>query len=235
MTLRRALEIYEERTLFSTESELLDDLLEGGIRTGELVEVFGASNTGKTLLGLQVAVSAISRGYTCALVDTEGQFRPERLASICEAMSLDTSKILEGLFAIRAETTDRQFDAVRALREDRELISCKLVIIDTLTKNFSLEYPGNKMTAKRQSLLAVYLNLLARDAYFHDRAVLLLNRVAAVPSEGQDKEVDIGGDAVGRFATKVVHLRRIESTIIASRVDEKKTNCRLKIDKVGLR
>ncbi|MDG6925244.1 MAG: hypothetical protein JRN09_01695 [Nitrososphaerota archaeon] len=234
MTLRKALEVDAGRTIFSSGSGVLDGLLEGGFKTGEVVEVFGASNTGKTQLGLQAAVDSVSMGFSCALVDTEGQFRPERLSSICASRGVEDATVLSAVFVIRAESSRRQLDAVKKLREREELRNCKLILIDTLTKNFTLEYPGSAMTGRRQTALGAYLNTLARDAFLHDRAVIALNRVASVGHTGYEKEVGIGGETVRRFSQKELHLRRSGTYVMASRPALSRTEVRLSITDRGL-
>ncbi len=234
MTLRRALEVAGARTTFSSGSETLDSMLRGGFRTGELVEVFGASKTGKTQLAMQAAISAVSRGFTCTFVDTEGQFRPERLASICDVRGVDAEKVLASVYSIRAESTRRQLQAIAKLRADEGPPNCRMVIVDTLTKNFTLEYPGSKMVGRRQTALGAYLNQLARDAYFRDRAVIALNRVTAVSVEGNDLEVDIGGETVRHFMQKVAYLRRSGDFVMASRPDLNGPETRVRITDEGL-
>lgn len=234
MTMRRALEVSDARSTFSSGSETLDSLLGGGFRTGELTEVFGASNTGKTQLGMQAAISAASLGHTCAFVDTEGQFRPERLASICDERGVDAEHVLASVYAIRAENTARQLEAVAKLRTDEGPHNCKMVIVDTLTKNFTLEYPGSKMVGRRQTLLGAYLNQLARDAYIWDSAVIALNRVTAVTVEGNDLEIDIGGETVRHFMQKVVYLRRSADFVMASRPDLSGREMKARITNRGL-
>lgn len=234
MTMRRALEVGETRRTISTGSATLDVLVDGGLRTGEVVEVFGGSNTGKTQLGMQAAISSYAQGSTTAFVDTEGQFRPERLASICKARALDPDPILRSVFAIRAESVSRQASATTGIRDDPALENCKLVVIDTLSKNFSLEYPGAKATGQRQTVLGAYLNATARFAFMEDWAVLLLNRVASVGTEGAEREVDVGGETVRHFCQKVVHLRRSGDFVMASRADLLGPEVRLRIGEGGL-
>lgn len=234
MTLRKAIELEGLRTVLSSGSHTLDGLLSGGFRTGEVTEVFGASNTGKTQLGLQTAVLAVTRGFSCAFVDTEGQFRPERLSSICASRGVDGSRVLSAVYVIRAETTLRQLEAVARLREQEELQNCKLVIVDTLTKNFTLEYAGSKMTGRRQTSLGAYLNTLARDAYLNDRAVMVLNRVASIGPSPYSREVDIGGETVRHFSQKVVRLRRSGTYVMASRAEARGPEVRLSITDGGL-
>jgi RecA/RadA recombinase len=235
MTMRQALELDGRRVTFSSGSTTLDGVLEGGFRTGELVEVFGASNTGKTQLAMQSAISVASQARaSVAFIDTEGQFRPERLSSICVNRDVDPATVLPRVYSVRAENTRRQVEAIARLRREKELSNCKMVIVDTLTKNFTLEYAGSKMAGKRQTALGAYLNRLSRDAYLHDRAVVLLNRVASVGSDGNEREVDIGGETVRHFAQKVVYLRRSGEFVMASRADENGAEVRTKITDSGL-
>lgn len=234
MTLRRAVVVDQGRRTFSSGAPTLDTILEGGFRTGEMVEVFGGSNTGKTLLSLQVAAIAAGAGFTTAIVDTEGQLRPERLATVCRSRGLDPSEVLPSVFVMRAESTDRQLLVMSKLRGEASLANCKLLVVDTLSKNFTLEYGGSKSVGKRQTALGAYLNILSRDAFLHDRAVILLNRVASVTVEGLDREVDIGGETVRHFAQKAVYLRRSLDYIMASRADLLGPEVRLRIKDEGL-
>ncbi len=234
MTLRRALELDGKRTIFSSGSETLDALLDGGFKTGEIVEVYGASNSGKTQLAVQTGVTVASLGFSCTFVDTEGQFRPERVASISAGRGVDAQKALAAIYSIRAETTARQLEAIVRLRSDEGPANCKLVVVDTLTKNFTLEYPGSRMVGRRQTLLGAYLNRLARDAYQRDRAVIALNRVSAVTVEGSDAEVDIGGETVRHFSQKVLYLRRSGDFVMASRPDLRGPEVRTRMTESGL-
>jgi DNA repair protein RAD51 len=188
-----------------------------------LVEVFGASGTGKTQLAIQCALSAASAGYSCAYVDTEGQFRPERLASICESRGFDTAKILPLVYCIRADDTRQQEGAIGMVNENEMLKGCRFVAVDTVTKNFTLEFSGSRSVASRQTALGAYLNRLARDAFLHDRAVLLLNRVASVGLEGEAREVGIGGETLRHFVQKSVWLQKRGEKVYASLTGEQGT------------
>jgi RecA/RadA recombinase len=216
MSLREARDLSGTRLVFSSGSAVLDRILGSGLRTGEMVEVFGASGTGKTQLAIQCALSAASAGYSCAYVDTEGQFRPERLASICESRGFDTAKILPLVYCIRADDTPQQEGAIGMVNENEMLKGCRFVAIDTVTKNFTLEFSGSRSVVSRQTALGAYLNRLARDAFLHDRAVLLLNRVASVGLEGEVREVGIGGETLRHFVQKSVWLQKRGAKVCAS-------------------
>ncbi len=223
MTLRQASERDGDRLVFSSGSQAIDRLLGGGFRTSEMVEVFGASGTGKTQLALQSTISVAAAGFSCAYVDSEGQFRPERLSSICEARGFEPAKVLPSVFCVRADSTQQQLDAISMVRGNENLRRCRMVVVDTVTRNFTLELGGSKLVASRQSALGAYLNRLARDAYSHDRAVLLLDRVASVGRDEYAREVDIGGETLRHFVQRAIRVQRRGGNVYASRADEGNT------------
>ena len=74
----------------TTGSKELDKLLNGGIETGSITEMFGEFRTGKSQLCHTMAVTCqlpIDMGGAegkCLYIDTEGTFRPERLLAVAE-------------------------------------------------------------------------------------------------------------------------------------------------------
>ncbi len=234
MSLKYALDLARRRTVFSSGSEGLDRLLGGGFRTGESIEVFGASNSGKTQAAMQATLSPASKGFTAAFVDTEGTFRPERLSKMAEARGLDADLVLSRVFVFRAETTAQQLEA---LRSGRKLEGCKMVVVDTVTKNFTLELGGATMAPRRQAALATYLNRLNWDAIAHDRALVLTNRVAAVPGQvigAAYREVAIGGETMSRSVQKVVRLERNDGKVRATLLGRENRQVEASITSSGL-
>lgn len=87
-------------TRLTTGSEDLDRCLGGGIETGSLTELFGEFRTGKTQLCHTLCVTCQlptdqNGGEGRALyIDTEGTFRPERIAEIATRWGMDRTYIL---------------------------------------------------------------------------------------------------------------------------------------------
>ncbi|XP_021364527.1 DNA repair protein RAD51 homolog 1-like [Mizuhopecten yessoensis] len=87
----------------STGSKELDKLLQGGIETGSITEIFGEFRTGKTQICHTLAVTCqlpidMGGGEGKALyVDTEGTFRPERLLAVAERYVNTANTISIGL------------------------------------------------------------------------------------------------------------------------------------------
>ena len=157
--------------------------------------------SGKTQLAFQAAVMVASRGGEVAYIDTEGTFRPERIAKMAASRALEAEAVLSRIFCRRAASVEEQMESVSRMNEDRRLKGCKMVVVDTVGKNFALEYGGEERMMERQSRLSVYLNRIARDAFINDRAVLLTSRVASIGPGAISKEVDLGGSTLRRFVT----------------------------------
>ena len=96
-----ALEDRKTLVTLTTGSTELDKLLEGGIETGSITEVFGEFRTGKTQLchtlcvTCQMPVTDGGAEGKAIYIDTEGTFRPQRLQAIAERFGLDPSVALE--------------------------------------------------------------------------------------------------------------------------------------------
>ena len=200
----------------STGSSGLDTLTGGGFEEGKITEVFGPSNSGKTQLAIQATVMAAARGWKSVYVDTESTFRPERLVQMAESRGIDAEAALESVFSLRARDVEAQSRVLKRMADDQRVSPAKLVVVDTVTKNFSLEFPGRERTGRRQGALGSYLNRIAIDAYLHRRVVLLTNRVASITRNGISRDVNVGGLTLGRFVSKSVRLEREGGSVYAN-------------------
>lgn len=214
----RAAEVSRSLGTLTTGSSALDRILGGGFQEGKLSEVFGPSNSGKTQLAMQAAVMAAGRGWSSLYVDTESTFRPERVQEIAQSRGIDPSLALNLVYWVRAKDVQAQVEVLASMREDRRVKASKLVVVDTLTKNFSLEFPGRERTGRRQGALGAYLQGMALDAYLRRRVVLLTNRVASIPGDGRSQVVDLGGLTLRKFVSRSLRLTR-EGGRIEARVE----------------
>ena len=65
----------------------LDAALDGGLGLEWLVEIYGEAGSGKTQFCLTLAASTIARGQRVFWIDSEGDFRPNRLVEILDGRS----------------------------------------------------------------------------------------------------------------------------------------------------
>ena len=201
----------------TTGSENLDNLLGGrGIETRAITEAFGAYGSGKTQLGLSLAVSAqlpADKGGAngkAVYIDTEGTFRPERVKQIAESIGANPEKVLKNIFVARAFNADHQIlliDKVGEMIGGGEPI--RLVIIDSLTAHFRAEFSGRGQLADRQQKLNKYIHNLMKLADQHNLAIYVTNQVMANPAVMfGDPTVAVGGNIVGHASTYRIYLRR---------------------------
>jgi DNA repair protein RadA len=207
----------EEVLNITSGSKNFDKLLGGkGIETKAITEAFGAYGSGKTQLGLCLAVYAqlpIENGGAngkAVFIDTEGTFRPERIRQIAEGIGANPEKVLKNIFVARAFNSDHQIlllDKITEMIKNGEPI--RLVVIDSLTAHFRAEYSGRGMLADRQQKLNKYLHTLMKLAEQHNLAVYVTNQVMANPAMMfGDPTTAIGGNIVGHASTYRIYLRR---------------------------
>ena len=201
----------------TTGSKSLNELLGGkGLESRAITEAFGAYGSGKTQLGLTLAVNVQlppekggSDGKS-VFIDTEGTFRPLRIRQIAEAMGANPENVLKNIFVARAFNSDHQ---ILLLEKISDMIKkgepIKLVIIDSLTAHFRAEFSGRGQLADRQQKLNRYLHNLMKIAEQHNLAVYVTNQVMANPAQMfGDPTTAIGGNIVGHASTYRIYLRR---------------------------
>lgn len=85
-----------------------------GLETQSITEVHGEWRTGKTQLchtlcvTCQLPVEAGGAAGKAAYIDTEGTFRPEKIAAIADRFGLDANSVLENITTARAYTYEQQ-------------------------------------------------------------------------------------------------------------------------------
>ena len=214
----------------TTGSKNLNDLFGGkGVESRAITECYGAFGSGKTQLGLTLAVNVQmpkeqgGAGGKAVFIDTEGTFRPDRIRQIAEGIGANPEKVLKNILVARAFNSDHQIlllDKITELiKEQKEPI--KLIIIDSLTAHFRAEFAGRGQLADRQQKLNKYLHHLMKLAEQHNVVIYVTNQVMSNPAMMfGDPTTAIGGNIVGHASTYRVYLRRgKQGTRVAKMID----------------
>nr|CAD1822559.1 unnamed protein product [Ananas comosus var. bracteatus] len=116
----------------ATGSRELDKILEGGIETGSITEIYGEFRSGKTQLCHTLCVTCqlpLDQGGgegKAMYIDAEGTFRPQRLLQIADRFGLNGADVLENVAYARAYNTDHQsrllLEAASMMVETRHVI-----------------------------------------------------------------------------------------------------------------
>lgn len=202
----------------TTGSKELDKLLNGGIETGSITEMFGEFRTGKSQLCHTMAVTCqlpIDMGGAegkCLYIDTEGTFRPERLLAVAERYGLSGNDVLDNVATARAYNTDHQtqllIQASAMMAESRYA----LIVIDSATALYRTDYSGRGELSARQMHLARFLRMLLRLADEFGVAVMVTNQVVAqvdgAAMFSADPKKPIGGNIMAHASTTRLYFRK---------------------------
>ncbi|KAL2377950.1 Meiotic recombination protein dmc1 [Blastomyces dermatitidis] len=209
-------------------------------RSMSISEVYGEFRCGKTQLSHTMSVVAQlpkdmggAEGKV-AYIDTEGTFRPERIAQIAERFGVDPDSALENIAYARALNSEHQLELLNTLAKEFAGGEYRLLIIDSIMNCFRVDYCGRGELADRQQKLNQFLMKLAHMAEGEYRCVhphilwtawltscvlefnvcvLMTNQVQSDPGAsalfaGADGRKPVGGHILAHASTTRVLLRK---------------------------
>nr|BAB83902.1 homologue of the bacterial recA and yeast RAD51/DMC1 [Aeropyrum pernix] len=199
----------------TTGSRNLDELLGGGIETKTITELFGEFGSGKTQICHQLSVNVQlpeDKGGLegkAVYIDTEGTFRWERIEQMARGVGLDPDEVMKNIYWIRAINSHHQIAIVDKLFTMVKNDNIKLVVVDSVTSHFRVEFPGRENLAMRQQLLNRHLHQLMRLADIFNVAVVITNQVMARPDVFYgDPTQAVGGHVLGHAPGVRVYLKK---------------------------
>lgn len=184
----------------STGSQALDDILEGGIETKSITEMYGEYRCGKTQLCHTLAVTSQINAQNpgkVAWIDTEGAFRPKRIRAIAARFGVDPDSVLDNVNVVRVATWEHQMAVLEPLAAMMADQPYKLVIMDSISACFRTDFSGRGELADRQQKLGQMLAKLRKLAEEYNIAIFVTNQVMSDPSGGalfvSDPKKAVGG------------------------------------------
>jgi len=224
-----ATEIYKRRQeigKITTGTECLDLLLDGGLETQALTEVYGEFGSGKTqfchtmCVNVQKPKEEGGLEGTVLYIDTENTFRPERIVSIAKINGMDPGKVLDKIIVARAYNSAHQ---MLILEEASQMIqdnNIKLLVVDSAVGLFRAEYLGRGTLSERQQRLNKFVHLVVRIAETYNCAALATNQVMSSPDTFfGDPTRPIGGNVVAHTSTYRIYFKKSGKKRIARMVD----------------
>jgi len=204
----------------TTGAEALDRILGGGIETSSITELFGEFRTGKTQIAHTLCVTSqlafeMKGGQgKVVYLDTEGNFRPERIVSICERYGLDVDGTLDNIIVCRVYSHEEQMEVIKpiaGLLSDPAQGPFRLLIVDSIIALFRVEFSGRGDLAERQQKLGQHLSHLTRLAEEFNIACLIINQCMSDPNSigafvAPPKPV--GGHVLAHASTTRVQLKK---------------------------
>lgn len=203
----------------TTGCKSLDTLLQGGIESGSITELFGEFRTGKSQLCHTLAVTCqlpVDRGGgegRCLYIDTEGTFRPQRLVEIAKYYKLDESTVLGNVAVAKCYNTDHQTNLLQEAAAMMSEHRYALIVVDSATHLYRTDFMGRGELANRQQHLARFLRMLQRITEIYGVACLITNQVVAQVDGGggaynPDPRKPIGGNIIAHASTTRLYLKK---------------------------
>ncbi|KAI3912901.1 hypothetical protein MKW98_012843 [Papaver atlanticum] len=213
-----ASKLRQEIIQITSGSRELDKVLEGGIETGSITELYGEFRSGKTQLCHTLCVTCqlpLDQGGgegKAMYIDAEGTFRPQRLLQIADRFGLNGADVLENVAYARAYNTDHQsrllLEAASMMVETR----FALVIVDSATALYRTDFSGRGELSARQMHLGKFLRSLQKLADEFGVAVVITNQVVAQVDGSAmfagPQIKPIGGNIMAHASTTRLALRK---------------------------
>jgi len=175
----------EKRLKISTGSTELDNLLGGGIFTGEITEVSGEFATGKTQLCFQLCINVQLPPEQGGLeggvyyIDTEGTFSSTRIVQMAQGKGLDPKKLLSNIAVTRTYNSDHLTFLIMNVEQIIKERNIKLFIIDSIASHFRAEYIGEDRLVSRQQAIMRLAETMKQLLEKYDIAIIVTNQVIA--------------------------------------------------------
>ena len=212
--------------MISTGLQKLDKFLSGGIPNSVIVDIFGGSGTGKTLLLLQLLINSIKHGGNILYIDTSGGFRPERILEIQKELKIEIN-LLEKITISRITNTSEQIKSLQNIIEN----NFSLIVIDNITDLFSYEYQNDESIFEKNSLFMKYMYELSKFAIIKKIPIVVTNMIRTL----DNKEVENMQSAIDPFTHIKIHLFKNSSKFNGEIYWAlKKENFSYTITKIGL-
>jgi len=174
----------------------------GGFPRGRVVELFGASSTGKTTLALQVIAHSQSAGLTAAWIDAEHAFDPPYAATL--GVSIDRLPVAKPESAEQALEILRQLAASQAV--DLVVVDSAAALIPRLELETALGESGAGLQSR---VLASGLRSVAGIVARTGTVVVFLNQLRSRPEASREEsETTAGGAALKLYAAVRISLER---------------------------
>jgi DNA repair protein RadA len=226
-TAKTLLKQKSKSVMCSTGSQVLDELLGGGIETKNLTEFFGEASMGKTQICYTAAVYALLQkaegGFMdfdphspnrarVVWLDTEGTFKSDRIVEIVKERfpNKDPEYFLDNIIYFQILSTDMLLNAINSVFQMPDNIV--LVVLDSLMSPFRFEFShGVSELARRQQKLQEVLGVIKRNMQIHSAAWLVTNQATTKMNMYGPMSITTV-DAAGGFAVAHAVTHRIKLT-----------------------
>lgn len=188
--------------LYPSACHNLDALIGGGFPTGAISHIFGEPGSGKTALGIQLAVNVIRCEKRVIFVAAD-QFPGERFAQIA---GTDVGSVGQRLLVFEVKSFDQQRATLRNIKRiAKENVG--LIVLDAATTYYRLEQSKNTEVTLPHALVNQLLLLLGLAKKF-DLGVVVTNQIYA--DIDTEEILPVAGYLIDNLSRVVVQLAKTD-------------------------
>ena len=188
------------RNRVSTGSDLIDDILEGGLEPEVTTTIYGASGSGKTNLATLIALSSAENGKVI-FIDTEGGLSVDRIKQM---FPNSHAKRLNYLIIKKPTSFQEQNEVFAELEKSVEKYNPSLIVVDSISMLYRLEMGEREASAVNKDM-ARQLGILRKISHEKIIPILLTNQVYADFDKKDDIKM-VGGDLMKYTSKCIVKL-----------------------------
>jgi DNA repair protein RadB len=219
-----------EMRKLSSGSKGIDELLNGGVETGTITQIYGESGTGKTSICLMFAYNAAVNGERVAYIDTEG-LSGERVNQIFKKKSA-----LKNVYVYDVFDFGQQSSVIKELSKLCEKGDIRLIIIDSFTSLYRSELEDESRQIKMKRELISQLTYLLGLARKHNLAVIITNQMFTDVTTGENRP--LGGPSIDHLSKIIIGIERVnrerKAVLIKHRSKAEGKSCTFKITDNGI-
>lgn len=177
-------------------SKNLNELLDGGLESGVITNVYGGPGAGKTNFVLEAVVATLKEKKKVVFIDTEGSFSVERFKQLASESKL------EDVILIEPKTLRNQLDVIKKLEKLVEKENVGLVVIDSLVSLYRLHMQDGTFSDANY-ILGSILSLLSSIIRRKDIPAIVTNQVYTDFGTG---ELELVGRDIPKYYCKCLIL-----------------------------
>lgn len=178
----------------------IDKLLDGGLETDTITNIYGPPGSGKTNIALSAVLSCV-KSKKAIYMDTEGSFSFDRFHQLG-----GTDKDLKNIIMVDVHFWEEQNNEMQKIEELSEKGGIGLIVVDSLVALYRLELDDTKFQLINKQLATQY-SILSRIARKYKIPVLVTNQVYSL----KDEKIEMTSRTIARYWSKtLIELRRLE-------------------------
>lgn len=170
----------EQKKFLIKTGTLIDEIIGGGLRSGDDMMIYGEYATGKSQACMTMSVLAPNK---VIYIDAEDTLRMSRIKEICEARGLDYDEIKKKFIIFAPKNWVEMIRLIYSLPSPADLDEkVSLIVLDSLNKHFrGIEFAGREKLVIKGNIMLEFLNTLKRICQMHNAGLVFTAQIYEVP------------------------------------------------------